>query len=81
MATKKKWNTEKLQFTKKTSRILYILLWIGAVSPILGIWFLYSSQPEEELPSVAVLENPPELLASVIYADDGDTELGRYWVP
>ena len=79
MATKKKGNTEKLQFTKKTSRILYILLWIGAVSHILCIWFLYSSQPAEELPSVAVLENPPELLASVIYADDGDTELGRYW--
>ena len=79
MATKKKENTEKLRFTKKTSRILYILLWIGAVSPILGIWYLYSSQSEEELPSVAVLENPPELLASVIYADDGNTQLGRYW--
>ena len=25
------------------------------------------------------MENPPELLASVIYADDGNTQLGRYW--
>ena len=26
-----------------------------------------------------MLENPPELLASVIFSDDGKTELGRYW--
>ena len=37
------------------------------------------SVPEEELPSVEMLDNPPELLASVVYADDGETELGRYW--
>ena len=36
-------------------------------------------QSEDNLPPVAMLDNPPELLASVIIADDGETELGRYW--
>lgn len=47
--------------------------------PVFVITFLIYSQPEEELPSVEMLENPPELLASIVYADDGKTELGRYW--
>ena len=64
---------------KKTTRILTILLWLGSLSPILGITILIYSQPESELPSVATLENPPELLASIVLADDGKTELGRYW--
>lgn len=37
------------------------------------------SVDEDELPSIQDLENPPELLASIVYADDGKTELGRYW--
>lgn len=36
-------------------------------------------QSEDDLPPVAMLYNPPELLTSVIYADDGETELGKYW--
>jgi penicillin-binding protein 1A len=70
---------EKLRFNRKTTRILLVTLWLGALSPVLGITYLFMSQPEEELPSVEMLENPPELLASVILADDGKTELGRYW--
>ena len=64
---------------KKMTRILTVLLWLGSLSPILGITILIYSQPESELPSVATLENPPELLASIVLADDGKTELGRYW--
>lgn len=79
MTTKAPNKKEKLRFTKKTTFFLYSLLWLGALSPILAITLLYSTQSEEDLPSVEVLENPPELLASVIYADDGTTELGRYW--
>lgn len=70
---------EKHTFTKRTSRILYVLLWLGALSPFLAVFFLFMSQSEDELPSIEDLENPPELLASVILADDGKTELGRYW--
>lgn len=70
---------EKISFSKKTSRIIYILLWVGALSPVWVLSYLVLSQPEEELPSLEMLENPPELLASQIIADDGKTELGRYW--
>lgn len=59
--------------------MLTVLLWLGAFSPVLAIVLLFTTQDEEELPSVEMLENPPELLASVVYADDGKTELGRYW--
>lgn len=71
--------TEQEKFSKRTSRIIYFVLWLGALSPVLVIAFLLLSQKEEDLPSVAMLDNPPELLASVVYADDGKTELGRYW--
>lgn len=58
---------------------LWPLLTFCAISPLLLITGLLLFQPEDELPSVEVLDNPPELLASVIYADDAVTELGRYW--
>ena len=70
---------EKPVFNKKTSRALSILMWIGAFSPILLIVAIVYTQNEENLPSVASLENPPEMLASIVLADDGETELGRYW--
>lgn len=70
---------QKTRFSKRTSIVLMIACWILALAPVVGIWYLFASQPEEELPSVASLENPPELLASIVYADDGETELGRYW--
>lgn len=75
----KKKQKEKPVFTKKTSRMLTTLLWLGAMSPFLIVLFLVYSQSEDELPSVETLENPPELLASIVYADDAKTELGRYW--
>ena len=72
-------DTVKKTFSKKTRRILTILLWLGAFSPVFAISLLIFSQSEEDLPSVETLENPPELLASIVLADDGKTELGRYW--
>lgn len=74
--TKKK---EISEFSKKSKRILYALIWLGAFSPVFLITSLFIFQSEDELPSIEVLENPPELLASVVLADDGRTELGRYW--
>lgn len=70
---------EKIEFSKKWKRILFVLIWLGAFSPVFAITILIMSQSEDELPSIEVLENPPELLASVVLADDGRTELGRYW--
>ena len=75
MAKKK----EISEFSKKSKRILYALIWLGAFSPVFLITSLFIFQSEDELPSIEVLENPPELLASVVLADDGRTELGRYW--
>jgi penicillin-binding protein 1A len=69
----------KTRFTKRTTILFFVCCWLLALLPVAIVWYLFASQPEEELPSVASLENPPELLASIVYADDGKTELGRYW--
>lgn len=66
-------------FSDKTKKRLYILLWLGALSPIFIITALLLFQSEDDLPSIEMLDNPPEMLASIIYADDAQTELGRYW--
>ena len=70
---------EKVQFEQRTLRILTVMLWLGAFSPVLAITILLLKQPDDEMPSIEMLENPPELLASVVFADDGKTELGRFW--
>lgn len=69
----------RLEFNQKTRRVLTVLLWLGMFMPVMVLMSLIYSQSDVELPSVEMLENPPELLASIIYADDGKTELGRYW--
>lgn len=69
----------KQAFSSKTKNRLTIVLWIGALFPALLLILLFTTQSEDELPSVEMLENPPELLASVVLSDDGKTELGRYW--
>lgn len=66
-------------FSEKTQKRLYWILWLGGMSPILIITVLLLFQSEDDLPSVEMLDNPPEMLASIIYADDSQTELGRYW--
>ncbi|MCO5258651.1 MAG: transglycosylase domain-containing protein [Crocinitomicaceae bacterium] len=66
-------------FSDKAKKRLYTLLWIGALSPIVIITALLLFQSEDDLPSIEMLDNPPELLASIIYADDASTELGRFW--
>ncbi len=67
------------RFSDKTTKRLYTLLWIGGLSPVFIIAALLLFQSEDELPSVEMLDNPPEMLASIVYADDAKTELGRYW--
>ena len=71
--------SDRTTFTKRTRNILNVLLWLGMFSPAIAIFILISKQDDDDMPSVEMLENPPELLASVVYADDSKTELGRYW--
>ena len=72
MANKKK---VEIDNTKKFT----VFLWILGLFPLALISSLLLLQPDDSLPSVSMLDNPPELLASVVYTDDGETELGRYW--
>lgn len=71
--------SDRTEFEPRTRKILNVLLWIGMFTPALIIIVFIVKQDDDEMPSVEMLENPPELLASVVYADDSKTELGRYW--
>lgn len=66
-------------FSEKEHKRATIIYWLLATFPLYFIGSLLIFQSEDDLPPVAMLDNPPELLASVILADDGSTELGRYW--
>jgi len=63
---------------EKVKKMTYYF-WGIAMLPFLIVVSLLLFQSEDDLPPVAMLDNPPELLASVVLASDGDTELGRYW--
>lgn len=76
--SKKVTNSPKT-FSEKGKKRMTFVFWGGALFPLLFIACLLMFQSEDDLPPVAMLDNPPELLASVIYADDGETELGKYW--
>lgn len=71
-------NSQKT-FSDKGRRRMTIVFWGGTLFPLLFIACLLLFQSEDDLPPVEMLDNPPELQASVIFADDGETELGRYW--
>jgi len=66
-------------FSEQGKKRMTFIWWFGGLFPLLFIACLLLFQSEDDLPPVSMLDNPPELLASVIYADDGETELGRYW--
>ncbi|MGJ8660839.1 MAG: transglycosylase domain-containing protein [Bacteroidota bacterium] len=63
---------------KVRKRFTIFLVTFGLL-PLFLIFALLFFQPEDSMPSVAMLDNPPELLASVVYSDDAKTELGRFW--
>ncbi|MDD2982191.1 MAG: transglycosylase domain-containing protein [Crocinitomicaceae bacterium] len=63
----------------RSKRRLTWVLWLGAMFPLTLIILLLVMQSEDDLPPVEMLDNPPELQASIIFADDGETELGKYW--
>ena len=73
-------NKENKQFKKPFSRLLITLFWIIGLTPFLFILYLrYVQTNSASLPSVSMLENQEELLATTVFADDGMTELGKYW--
>ena len=63
---------------EKVKKMTYYF-WGIAMLPFIIVVSLLLFQSEDDLPPVAMLDNPPELLASVVLASDGETELGRYW--
>lgn len=67
------------EFSDKTKKRLNQIFWFCAAFPFLFIAGMLLLQSEDDLPPVEMLDNPPELLASVVYAQDGENELGRYW--
>jgi penicillin-binding protein 1A len=66
-------------FNEKQHKRATRVYWLIALFPMYFIAGLLLFQSEDNLPPVSMLDNPPELLASSIIADDGETELGRYW--
>ncbi len=72
-------NAPKPVFTDVQKKKVTRILWGLGLFPMVLVTCLLLFQPDDSLPPVAMLDNPPELLASVVIADDGKTELGRYW--
>ena len=71
---------EKPKFKKSISNTLVVLVWLVGLLPLFGILYLrYVQTDDENIPSEAMLENQEELLATTVFADDGVTELGKYW--
>ncbi len=63
----------------RVKKIMTISFWSFSLLPFLFVASLLLFQSEDDLPPVEMLDNPPELQASIIYADDGKTELGKYF--
>ena len=55
-----------------------VYFWLIATFPILLIFLLLIYHSFSDLPSIIDLKDP-QLTASVVYANDGETEMGRYW--
>lgn len=78
MSTKKQAKKKESEAPARTKGIKF-LFWMIGLAPLIAIICLLLFQSEDDLPSLEMLDNPPELQASIVLADDGQTELGRYW--
>ena len=72
-------NSKGINFSDLGHKRMTYALWAFGMFPLFFVSCLLLFQSEEDLPPVEMLNHPPELLASVVYAEDGETELGRYW--
>ena len=52
--------------TEKDKRKYTIILWFTTLIPFLALLGLFLSQTEDELPPVSMLDNPPEMQASLV---------------
>jgi penicillin-binding protein 1A len=74
--------TKKLpDLPEQTLKKMTYAFWGVCLFPFLVVTSLLLFQSEDDLPPVSMLDNPPELQASVIYGMDGEKmeELGRFW--
>ena len=62
----------------KKRNFLIFFFWVFVLIPIVFVFCLFKLQKEETLPPVSMLDAPPEMLASLIFSDNGDT-IGRYF--
>ena len=69
----------KVTFSEEGKKKMTYVFWGFGMFPFLIVCALLLFQSEDDLPPVEMLADPPELQASVVYAADGETELGRYW--
>ena len=76
---KSKKSETKTTFTPEGTKKMTVLFYVFAFLPMLIVTGLLVFQSDEDMPSLEMLDNPPELQASIVFAGDGQTELGRYW--
>lgn len=60
-----------------------LYFWIFSLFPFLIVTSLFLFQSEDDLPKVELLDNPPEIQASLIIAkksEKEDTVIGRFWL-
>lgn len=71
---------ERVRFKPAVRWVIYLGVFLIGFVPLFGILYLrYVVTDDENLPSESILENQEELLATTIYADDGVTELGKFY--
>lgn len=65
--------------TSKFFKRAVLLMWIGAIGLVLGIFFFFFTLSNGDLPTFEDLENPEYNEASIIYDTNGDI-YGKYYV-
>ena len=67
-----------LALSDSKKRKMTLVFWGVSLFPFLFVASLLLFQAEGDLPPISMLDNPPELQASLILGQEGDT-LGRFW--
>ena len=68
----------KKELSKFAKWTIIVLLWLGVLSPMIGLMTMLSVANDDQIPAFEELENPKSNLASTIYSGD-DMELGKYF--
>lgn len=77
MTTKKE--KKKAPLTPREKKKYARWIWVLGLFPLTLVVCLLLFQPNSSMPPVSMLDNPPEMQASLILADDAKTEMGRFW--